>query len=67
MIPPSKAIIDQPEANTPQDPDAPMSSEQADVLKALAEEAGQPFDGGLTQQQAAERIAVLRDDLNATE
>ena len=67
MIPPAKSIIHQPEAKTPDAPDAPMSNKQADILRALAEEAGAPFDGGLTQQQAEERIAVLRDQLNAEE
>ena len=66
MIPPSKSVIDVPEAKTPHDPDAPMSSEQADILRALADEAGEPHDSSLTQRQAEERIASLRDLLNTS-
>lgn len=43
--------------------DAPMTSQQGDELRALAERAGEPFDGNLTRRQAAERIAYLKSQL----
>ena len=40
--------------------DEPMTSRQADELRVLAKKAGEPFDGNLTQRQAAERIEHLK-------
>ena len=45
------------------DSGAPMTEEQAVVLRELAEEAGEPFDGNLTERQAAERIEYFRERL----
>ncbi|EBA12984.1 DUF3072 domain-containing protein [Roseobacter sp. CCS2] len=46
------------------DADAPMTAQQADILRALCESAGEPFDGGLTQAAAHERIELLREQVN---
>ena len=67
MIPPTKTIIDDPAASTPHDPDSPMSGDQADLLRALCEDAGEPFDAGLTQVQALKRIEELRQIVNVDE
>ncbi|RVT82693.1 DUF3072 domain-containing protein [Rhodobacteraceae bacterium CCMM004] len=39
----------------------PMTDEQAVKLRALSEEAGEPFDGALTRAQADERIDLLEE------
>ena len=64
MIPPTKAVLDEPEAETPDGADAPMTGDQADLLQALCQEAGEPYDGNLTQIEAVERIEALRQTLN---
>lgn len=56
MIPPIDPAI--------HDPDAPMTGDQADLLRVLCEEATEPFDASLTQRQALERIEALRDEVN---
>lgn len=40
--------------------DAPMSSHQADTLRALCEKHGETFDQTLSRDAAAERIAALK-------
>ena len=67
MIPPNKAAIEPTKAATPHDPDSAMTGDQADLLRALCEDAGEPFDAGLTQAQALERIEELRDIVNREE
>ncbi len=64
MSGPTKPIDKIDEAITPADADAPMTGDQADLLRALCEEAGEPYDGGLTQVQALRRIEALREMLN---
>lgn len=64
MIPPVKAVITDKDEATPHDPDSRMSGDQADMLRVLCEEAGEPFDSNLTQAQAVERIEVLREQVN---
>ena len=59
MIPPTKAVLDEPEAETARDPDAPVTSEQLTILRDLCERHGEEFDGNLTEGQANERIAEL--------
>ena len=39
----------------------PMTPEQRAVLRKLADDKGEPFDGNLTQSQAADRIEALKD------
>lgn len=43
--------------------DEPMTEQQAVELRALAEKAGEPFDGNLTRGQAHKRIEYLKDQL----
>jgi hypothetical protein len=45
-----------------QDADAVAGAETQATLRALCEEKGEPYDGGLTESQAQERIRVLRGD-----
>jgi len=50
------------------DPDSenagePMSAAQRAYLRALAEEAGVPFQGDLTRDEAARRIQELQDEV----
>jgi hypothetical protein len=40
--------------------DAPMTAAQASLLVTLCEEAGEPFDGGLSKADAAMRIEALQ-------
>ncbi len=40
--------------------DEPMTGAQASYLKTLCEEAGEPFDAGLTKAEASRRIDELR-------
>jgi hypothetical protein len=40
--------------------DEPMTGAQASYLKTLCEEAGEPFEEGLTKAQASARIDELR-------
>ncbi|MFQ6551559.1 DUF3072 domain-containing protein [Aestuariibius insulae] len=61
MIPPTKPVIDDPEAEAARDPDAPMTEKQAAELRELTEKTGDPFDANLTERQADERIAELRE------
>lgn len=46
-------------------PDAPMTEDQGQLLSALSEEAGVPFDHTLTQLAAHERIIAIRDYLSS--
>lgn len=54
------------ESNMEKDPDAwvtgeePMTGAQKSYLKTLCEEAGEPFDGGLTKAAASKRIDELQ-------
>lgn len=59
MTAPTMPIHKLPEHEVPTAPDARMTGEQADKLRALCDEFGEPFDGALTQQQAEERMALL--------
>jgi hypothetical protein len=43
--------------------DGPMTEKQAVILRDLAERAGEEFDTSLTEGQAEERIAALREQL----
>ena len=47
----------------PPEPDEPMSAAQRSYLKALAEEAGVPFQGDLTRAEASRRIQALQDEV----
>jgi hypothetical protein len=55
-----------PANNTQKDPDdwttgdETMTGAQASYLKTLSEEAGKPFDPGLTKAQASKRIDALQ-------
>jgi hypothetical protein len=40
--------------------DVPMSAAQASLLLTLCEEAGEPFDGGLSKADASLRIEALQ-------
>ena len=55
-------LVDHPEDLT-HDKDGPMTEIQTVELRQLTEEAGEPFDVALTERQAAQRIAHLRDRL----
>jgi len=59
MIPPSKAIIADPD-DTERD-DKQMTDKQAAELRELCARLDEPFDAMLTQTQADARIAALRD------
>lgn len=56
----------EPGSNTVKDPadwttgEEPMTGAQASYLKTLSEEAGEPFDPGLTKAEASQRIDALR-------
>ena len=56
-----------PTGNAVKDPDhwitgeEPMTGAQASYLKTLSEEAGEPFDAGMTKAQASQRIDELRE------
>ena len=47
--------------NSDHDPE-PMTSQQADILKALCEKRGVAFDQTLSREAAEVRIAHLKDD-----
>jgi hypothetical protein len=53
-------------SNTEKDPDnwttgaETMTGAQASYLKTLCEEAGEPFDHGLTKAEASKRIGALQ-------
>ena len=64
MSGPTKPIDKIDDLITPNDPDSPMTGDQADLLRVLCENAGEPFDASLTQAQALQRIEALRDTLN---
>ena len=65
MIPPTdKVVLEEPEAHQADKSDKPMTSDQADMLRVLCEEAGEPFDTSLTQNEAMERIEYLRERTN---
>jgi hypothetical protein len=55
-----------PEGNQDKDPsdwvtaDEPMTGAQASYLKTLSEEAGEPFDEGLSKADASRRIDELQ-------
>ncbi|MCP1168219.1 DUF3072 domain-containing protein [Limimaricola litoreus] len=61
MIEPTKSVLPETEARTPDDPDAPMNPKQAVLLRDLCEKTGEEFDASLTEAQADERIRVLQD------
>ena len=41
--------------------DEPMTGAQASYLKTLCEEAGEPFEEGLSKAEASKRIDALQD------
>jgi len=49
-----------PALDVPPEPRQPMTAEQEADLRALSERAGEPFDPDLTQQEADQRIELLR-------
>ncbi|MCP1199183.1 DUF3072 domain-containing protein [Notoacmeibacter sp. MSK16QG-6] len=57
---------DEPVGNAEKDPenwvtgDEEMTGAQASYLKTLSEEAGEPFDDGLTKAEASQRIDELQ-------
>jgi hypothetical protein len=59
-------VPDAGERNTEKDPedwttgDEPMTGPQASYLSTLCQEAGEPFDEGLTKAQASRRIEELQ-------
>jgi hypothetical protein len=55
-------LVDHPEDLT-HDNDGPMTEMQMVELRKLTEAAGEPFDAALSERQAAQRIAYLRDRL----
>ena len=61
MSPPTQPIQSPEEELTPTHPDDPMTGEQADKLRALAERTDEEFDETLSQEQAAKRIAALKE------
>ncbi len=62
MIEPTKAVLPETEARTPNDPDAPMNPKQAELLRDLCDRTGEEFDASLTEAQADERIRVLQKE-----
>ena len=56
-----------PPSNAAKDPDAwvtgdePMTGAQASYLQTLSEEAGEPFDAGLSKADASRRIDELQE------
>jgi hypothetical protein len=58
--------LDEPVGNLQKDPDdwvtgdEPMTAAQASYLKTLSEEAGEPFEAGLTKAEASKRIDALQ-------
>ena len=65
MIPPTaKPVMAEDDARMAGGADAPMTGDQADLLRALCEEANEPYDAGLTQAEALARIEALRESLN---
>ncbi len=56
-----------PGSNTVKEPedwttgDEPMTGAQASYLKTLSEEAGEPFEEGLTKAEASRRIDALQE------
>lgn len=63
MIPPTKTILDDPDAEAANAPQAPMTDEQAAVLRDLSEKLNEPMDGSLSEAEARERIHELREQL----
>ncbi|MFQ6549701.1 DUF3072 domain-containing protein [Aestuariibius sp. 2305UL40-4] len=61
MIPPTKSVIDDPDAEAAESPDAEMTEKQAAELRKLCEQLDEPFDATLTEAQARERIIELRE------
>lgn len=57
----------EPFSNAEKDPenwttgDEPMTGAQASYLKTLCEEAGEPFDDGLSKADASKRIDTLQE------
>jgi hypothetical protein len=58
---------DEPIGNLQKDPDdwvtgdEPMTAAQASYLKTLSEEAGEPFESGLSKAEASKRIEALQE------
>ena len=58
--------LDEPVGNLQKDPDdwvtgdEPMTAAQASYLKTLSEEAGEPFEAGITKAEASKRIEALQ-------
>ncbi|MFZ3580858.1 DUF3072 domain-containing protein [Loktanella sp. DJP18] len=68
MIPPTVTPeMSDREPGTPDSSDSPMTGDQADLLRALCEEASEPFNASLTQREALDRIEELRDSLNTNQ
>ncbi|SHF35219.1 Protein of unknown function [Loktanella atrilutea] len=64
MIPPTKPLAHRDDDAIAQAADAPMTGDQADLLRSLCEDAGEPFNANLTEAEALQRIAELTDSLN---
>lgn len=65
MIPPTaKPVMSETDASVANAADRPMTGDQADLLRALCEEATEPFNAGLTEAEALARIEDLRNSLN---
>lgn len=62
MIPPVKPVTDADPTRGGQEHEDPATPETQATLRALCEEKGEPYDGGLSEAQARERIRVLRGD-----
>ncbi len=63
MIPPIRPVTGGEDGGAPGDSDSSITEEQSVTLRDLAERAGEPYDGNLSERQAQERIGVLRDRL----
>lgn len=61
MIPPSKAVLPEPEAQEPGAGAETMTERQKEELRALKEAAGEPFDPTLSRSQADHEIGKLRE------
>ncbi|GGL66787.1 DUF3072 domain-containing protein [Wenxinia marina] len=61
MIPPSKAVLPEPEAERSGEGAEAMTSRQEEELKALCDRTGEVFDPSLSRSQADHRIGKLRE------
>ncbi|SHG90985.1 DUF3072 domain-containing protein [Marivita hallyeonensis] len=63
-MPMQNSVVLDPSAGLGPDPETEMTEKQKVKLRELAERADEPFDGSLTERQAARRIAYLEEYLN---